>query len=109
MAEPTLVEVFGANAVQDVNTLTISKTDLATTGLTASVDNTAESLFVAMFKLARTKLNTTNQSADPDIQVTIGNPQSFTNVRNGVTYNQINQSVSLEVESQGVIINPDSY
>ncbi|MBE9050651.1 hypothetical protein IQ243_09535 [Nostocales cyanobacterium LEGE 11386] len=42
MAEPTIAQVFGDNATQDTNTITITKADLVSTGLTASANNTAE-------------------------------------------------------------------
>ncbi len=48
MAEPTLQQVFGANVTQDANTITISKADLASVGLTASANNRGEQLFTAI-------------------------------------------------------------
>ena len=42
MPEPTLTQVFGANATQSAANITIAKSDLATVGLTASANNTAE-------------------------------------------------------------------
>ncbi|MGI2909847.1 hypothetical protein AABK37_42490, partial [Hassallia sp. VBCCA 56010] len=67
----TLAQVFGDNATQDSSNLTISKADLAAIGLTASSNNTAESLLVALILKAASYLNETNQSTNNDIQVTI--------------------------------------
>lgn len=111
MAEPTLTQVFGANATQSASTLTISKTDLATVGLTASSSNTAESLIVALILLAGTYLKTTNQtSINTDIQVTIddsGFPQLVS--RNSVQWRQITYNVNMQTLDTGFTIDPDNY
>ena len=44
----TLQQLFGENASQTATTLTISKVDLATVGLTPAASNSAESLLVAI-------------------------------------------------------------
>lgn len=64
MAEPTLQEVFGQNATQDANTITIRKSDLAVTGLTASANNTGESLLVALVVFAARSLTEANRTSD---------------------------------------------
>jgi len=46
MAEPTIQEVYGATANQDVTWLYIAKADMATRGLTNTASNTAESMLV---------------------------------------------------------------
>lgn len=111
MSEPTLTQVFGANAVQDANTLTISKADLASVGLTANATNTAESLIVALLLKASSYLNETNQSnTNTDIQVTIANsgfPQIV--VRNNANYRQITYNVNLQTIDNGFVIDPDNY
>ncbi len=53
----TLAELFGANAVQTATTLTITKADLASTGLIPSATNSSESLLSALV------LNFANQFA----------------------------------------------
>lgn len=73
MAEPTLADVFGANASQSSTTLTISKADLAAAGLTASSDNKAESLLAALILLAKDALTATNFAANSDQSITITN------------------------------------
>jgi hypothetical protein len=110
MAEPTLAQVFGSNATQDANTLTISKADLTSVGLTASANNTAESLVVALILKAASYLTETNQSSNPDIQITIadsGFPQIVS--RNNSQYRQITYNVNLQTPDTGFTIDPDNY
>ena len=71
MAEPTIIQVFGAGATQSGSTLTISKTDLQAVGLTPSASNTAESLLAAVLFLAQNYLTQTNFDANLDQSVTI--------------------------------------
>lgn len=108
MAEPTLLQVFGANASQTATTLTITKADLI--GLTARVDNTAESLLAAINLKAKAYLNPTNQETNPDIQITIEESdfQSFV-LRNSRSYRQRTLSINLEQLDTVGAIDPDSY
>lgn len=69
MAEPTLQEVFGPNAVQDINTITIYKSDLP--GLTASDDNRAESLLAGILLRAKPSLSQSNFDSNLDQSVSI--------------------------------------
>lgn len=64
MAEPLVTELFGPNATQTETELIISKTDLATKGLTPSANNTAESLFISLQLLARDNLTEANFQAN---------------------------------------------
>ncbi len=111
MAEPTLQQVFGANATQNSTTLTISKADLAVVGLTASATNTAESLIVALMLLAGLYLKPTNQdTVNTDIQVTIadsGFPQLVS--RNSAQWRQVTYNVNLQTADNGFAIDPDNY
>ncbi|MCC5626858.1 hypothetical protein LC613_01085 [Nostoc sphaeroides CHAB 2801] len=110
MAEPTLIQVFGAGATQNATTLTISKTDLATTGLTASTTNTAESLIAAITLLAANYLNDTNQTTNADIQVTIvdsGFPQIVT--RNNQQYRQTTYNVNFQKVDNTSTLDPDDF
>jgi hypothetical protein len=66
MAEPILQDIFGPNATQDDNTLTIAKADLAAVGLTAQANNTGEALLAAIIKLSANTLTGTNQLTNPD-------------------------------------------
>jgi hypothetical protein len=110
MAEPTLVQVFGAGATQDATTLTILKSDLASVGLTASASNTAESLLVALILKAAAYLNDTTQTTNADVQVTIadsGFPQIV--IRNSTTYRQITYNLNLQKIDTGFTLDPDDY
>jgi hypothetical protein len=111
MPEPTLTQVFGVNATQTSTTLTISKADLVSVGLTASASNTAESLIVALLLMAGQYLKTTNQdSVNTDIQVTItdsGFPQLVS--RNSTQWRQITYNVNLQTPDTGFTIDPDNY
>jgi hypothetical protein len=62
MAEPTLQQVFGVNASQDPTTITLAKADLV--GLTASSNNTAESILAAIVLTAADNLTEENRAAD---------------------------------------------
>lgn len=64
MAEPTLVDVFGANATQNATDLVIKKADLAALGLTASAANTAESLLISIILKAAAVLTEVNRLTD---------------------------------------------
>ncbi|MBW4642921.1 MAG: hypothetical protein KME23_07985 [Goleter apudmare HA4340-LM2] len=110
MAEPTLSQVFGSNATQDSTTFTISKADLASVSLTASANNTAESLVVAILLKAAAYLKDSSQQLDPDIQVTIadsGFPQIIT--RNNIQYRQVTFNVNLQTVDTGFVLDPDDY
>lgn len=111
MPEPSLAQVFGANASQTATELIISKSDLASIGLTPSANNTAESLLVALMLLAAGYLSTTNQdSINPDIQVTIADsdfPQIVN--RNSAKYRQITYNLNLQTIDSGFSVDPDSY
>ncbi len=71
MAEPTLVQVFGAGATQSATTITILKADLAAVGLTASASNSAESLLGAIVLNAKTYLTQANFDANINQSITI--------------------------------------
>lgn len=110
MAEPTLQEVFGANASQNLTTLTITKADLASVGLTASATNTAESLIVAILLKAKVELNDTKQATNSDIQITVEQsafPQIIS--RNSQNYRQITFNVDLQTIDNSFSIDPDNY
>lgn len=113
MAEPTISEVFGANAVQDASTLTISKADLASVGLTVASDNTAESLLASILLTAQLNLTEASFGSNQDQNITVipgfdsiiqrdDGTGTFVNVRQ----NQL--TVNLHQPDQGTI-NPDNY
>lgn len=117
MAEPTLIAVFGSNASQSATQLIISKADMATVGLTASDTNTAESLIVAILKLAITALTDDNRDANPNQSIGISEnsaPTFISRLINSTTntyatYVRDTFSVELDKAYSGASIDPDDY
>lgn len=113
MSEPTLVQVFGANATQTADDLIISKADLLAVGLIASANNNAESLLVAIIKKAAPILTAANRETNPDQSIVIGDysetiSTTFTgNVSQ--SFDQITVPVELYKARQAIAINPMSY
>lgn len=111
MAEPTLTAVFGANATQDATTLTITKADLTSTGLTPSANNTAESLLLAIVLKFKAVLTDTarDTNVDQSVAVVEGFSPSIT-TRNNVIY--LRNTISVEVDkllTGADVIDPDDY
>ena len=111
MAEPTLTAVFGANATQTSTDLVIKKSDLTDTGLTASANNTAESLLIAIILKSKSVLTDTsrNTNIDQSIAVTDGYSPSIT-TRNNAIY--LRNTISVEVDkllTGADEIDPDDY
>jgi hypothetical protein len=110
MAEPTLTQVFGSNATQTATELVISKADL--TDLTASANNSAESLFVAILLKAKSYLTATNYEANIDQSITVETPgfnaQSLV-TRNNVQYRQYSETVNLYKVDSSSAIDPDDF
>lgn len=109
MAEPTLIALFGANAVQDANTLTITKADLATVGLTPTANNSAEALFTAIVKKAGTILTVDNQDLNPDQSITIEDGFPSIVQRNELNYRQNQKTISFQKIDTQAEIDPDDY
>lgn len=110
MAEPTLAQVFGANATQDATTLTISKTDLATVGLNPLASNTAESLWVAILLLAAEYLTPENLELNAEQQISIEESALQTLVtRNNNSYRQVSFTCDLQTPDINFQLDPDSF
>ena len=96
MAEPSLVQIFGDNAIQSASTITISKADLP--GLTPSANNSAESLIVGIILKAMQHLTQSNFDSNFDQSITIlipdFNAQSLV-LRNNQQYRQHTISINL--------------
>jgi hypothetical protein len=107
--KPTVTQVFGSNATQTSNALTISKTDLAATGLTASSDNTSEELVVALLKLWQSTLTAASQEANPEQQVTIEDSFQQITTRNNAQYRQFSKTVNLQIVDTTSMIDPDDF
>jgi hypothetical protein len=109
MAEPTLVQVFGANATQTSTDLVIKKSDLADTGLTPSASNTAESLLLAIVLKFKATLTDAARDTDQSVAVTDGFSPSVT-TRNNAIY--LRNTISVEVDkllAGADVIDPDDY
>lgn len=109
MAESTLVQVYGANATQDLATVTQSKTDLATVGLVPSATNAAETIFVSQLLLAKTRFNETNRDADPSISITISDPSESIQTLSGVRYKVRSFTIELYKQEDLASTNPMDY
>jgi hypothetical protein len=107
MAEPTLIELFGAGATQSATAITILKADLP--GLTASATNTAESLLAGIILKAGTALTTTARDANPDQSIAI--EQGFDQVayRGTTAYYQSARTITLQKINTSATIDPDDY
>lgn len=109
MAEPTLQEIFGSNATQDINTITISKSDL--TGLIASANNTGESLLVAILLKAKVNSSQTNFDSNIDQSIYIDNGfSSFTSRgTNNDSYRTDQLTLTLAKPDTNATIDPNDY
>jgi hypothetical protein len=107
MAEPTLVEIFGAGATQSATAITILKADLP--GLTASATNTAESLFAGILLKAESNLTTAARDTNPDRSIAI--EQGFDQVayRGTTAYYQSARTITLQKINTSASIDPDDY
>lgn len=112
MPEPSLTDIFGANALQTGTSLTIDKEDLITVGLIPSATNTAESLLVAILLKAKMVLTAEDLEANPDQSVVIApadfNFQTLVQ-RNNITYRQATYSINLQKPDAGATVNPNDY
>lgn len=108
MAEPTLIEIFGTSAIQTETTITIAKADLV--GLTASNDNSAESLLAAILVKAKPILSRASFDANLDQSLYIETGfSSFTNRGEGVQYRLDQLTVNLAKIDNSATIDPDEY
>ncbi|MGV0103040.1 PASTA domain-containing protein [Nostoc sp. DSM 114160] len=109
MAELTLVEVFGTGATQDSSSITIQKAALPR--LTASANNSAESLLTGILLIAQTNLSQTNFDANVDQSIYIGpGYPNFTNRgTNNDQYRLDQLIVNLAKVDTGSVIDPDNY
>jgi hypothetical protein len=109
MAEPTLQEIFGTNATQDANSLTISKADLVSIGLTAAAENTAESLLAAIVAKSQQTLTETNRenNSDQSIYIEDGLPNYIE--RNEQSFRQQSKTLTFEKLDTQTSFVPDDY
>ncbi|MEM7717101.1 MAG: hypothetical protein AAF349_26720 [Cyanobacteria bacterium P01_A01_bin.68] len=109
MAEPTLTEIFGAGATQDIDKLTIDKNNLVAIGLTASANNTAESLFAAIVALAQGTLTATRQETHIEQSIVIEDNLESLTTRNDQLYRQLTKSISFDKLDNQSSFDPDDY
>jgi len=109
MAEPGLTDVFGANAVQDANTLTLTKADFVAVGLTPSANNSSESLLTAIIKRAETALTVTAQDSNPDQNISIEEGISSLPIRNNVSYRRNQRVINFDKIDNQSTLDPDDY
>ncbi|ACC80338.1 hypothetical protein [Nostoc punctiforme] len=110
--EPTLVQIFGAGAVQDSASLTIQKAALTAVGLTASSNNSAESLLIALLLVAKENLTPENHDINLDQSVTITNgviPSFVARGTSQIQYRQDTFTVAVEKPEGLIVIDPDDY
>ncbi|MFM6920540.1 MAG: hypothetical protein ACKPKT_23685 [Dolichospermum sp.] len=112
MPQPTLTEVFGSGATQTATTLTISKSTLAAVvGLTATQDNSAESLLAAILLIAKINLTETKFELNVDQSIVIGNGFRSTTVRgdNNTPYVTDRLTVDFSKIDPQTPLDPDDY
>ncbi len=107
MSEPTLAQIFGANTTQSLTDIVISKSDL--TGLTASANNTAESLLVALLLKAKSYLTQANYDLNNDQSLLVVVGFSSLTTRGGNQYRQDQITVTMSKIDTSAAIDPDDY
>ena len=107
MAEPTLQQIFGANATQDATAITISKADLI--GLTADANNTGESVLVSINLTARDYLTEANYDSNIDQSIYLEDGLSSFTTREDTAYRQDQITINLTKIDTSSAINPDDY
>lgn len=111
MAEPSLQNVFGASAAQTATTLTITKADFASIGLSASAANTSESLLVAILLFAAQSLTENNRLTDlanRNIGIDYSGQDLITQGAGSVFLRDA-YTISLYKSSTIAVIDPDNY
>jgi hypothetical protein len=107
VTQPSLTAVFGAGATQNATDLIIKKADLP--GLTASANNTAESLLAGIILKAETDLTTTARDADPDRNIAIEPGFDSIAYRGTTAYYQAQRQITLQKVNTSAAIDPDDY
>ncbi|NWF58116.1 MAG: hypothetical protein HXY43_02045 [Fischerella sp.] len=109
MPEPTLTEVFGGGATQTATTITINKSDLPR--LTASANNSAESLLVGILLKAKIALSKNRFDADIDQSIYIDDAYPAFTFRgiNNDQYRVDQLTINLAKEDTSSAIDPDDY
>jgi hypothetical protein len=110
MADPTLQDIFGANATQTATDIIIKKADLP---MTAAATNRGEQVLAAIVKNASPVLTATNFNSNPDQSITIGtgfDQLAYRTVGNDqLTYLQNQLTLSFAKLQASTGITPDDY
>ena len=107
MAEPTLIQIFGAGATQTATAITILKADLPT--LTPSATNTAESLLAGVLIKASSVLTVANRTANPDQSIAIEAGYDQLAYRGTDPFYQSALNVTLQKSNSAATIDADDY
>ncbi len=107
MAELTLTQIFGANATQSSTDIVIRKSDL--TGLTASSNNSAESLLVAILLKVKSYLIQTNYDLNKDQSLYLIDGFSSLANRGGVQHRLDQITVTMSKLDASSTIDPKDY
>lgn len=109
MAEPTIQNIFGPNAVETASYIQISKQDLAKYGLVPAATNTAESLKTAIELSSLAFLTATNQSSNPEQSIVMETGFNSFVTRNNATYLQQQIVISFQKPWTSGGLNPMDY
>jgi hypothetical protein len=109
MAIPTIQNVFGDGSNQDANSLTISKSDLVSVGLTPGANNTPTSLLIALILKASEWLNEAKQESDPDVNTVIARGLDSLTTRNNTNFRQYSYTIEMQVADVNESIDPDDF
>lgn len=111
MAEPTIGQVFGNGVSQDIGGLIISKADMEVQGLTALVDNRAESMLVSIILTAASSLTEENRLTDlPQRNISISySGQDLIDQGGGNVFLRDTYQISLYKQTSIQPIDPDNY
>jgi hypothetical protein len=110
MAEPTLQEIFGANATQNATDIIIKKADLP---MTAAETNRGEQVLAGIIKKASTSLTDANFSNNPDQSISIAagfDQLAYRTVNNNqITLAQTQLTIGFAKVYTTAGITPDDY
>jgi hypothetical protein len=110
MAEPTLQQIFGANATQNATDIIIKKADLP---MTAAATNRGEQVLAAIVKNATSALTAANFNTNPDQSITIGtgfDQLAYRTVGNDqITLSQSQLTIGFAKPYTTAGITPDDY
>lgn len=111
MAEPTLQELFGIGATQDIDSFSIQKADLAAIGLIADANNTGESLLIAALLKVKEYLNQANyeQNLDQNVLIETGLPSFLNRGPDSASYRTDQLLITLSKPDTNETINPNDY